>query len=215
MQYKTEWVEFPDVEILCKRIGASPTEKKADGRDHYTLPVIYDPHTKTVISDSLAITKYLDTTYPDTPALLPEGTHAFQNITYQLMRLTVMLPIMKIIISRVPQLLDSPSQEYFRKTREAAFGRRLEDMSGEDHWVALENGLEKFKVCLEENEKGKNILLGDDRITYADVQLAAVFVWMRTVCGDDSEDWKRFSDLHGGKWAKFMEQFAEYEHVDN
>ena len=44
LPFRTEWVEYPDVEALCKKIGAKPTEKKDDGRDHYTFPVIYDPN---------------------------------------------------------------------------------------------------------------------------------------------------------------------------
>lgn len=65
--FKTEWVEYPDIEPLCKRIGALPTSKKTDGRDHYTLPTIFDPSTGRAISDSLPIALYLDQTYPDSP----------------------------------------------------------------------------------------------------------------------------------------------------
>ncbi|KAI0682851.1 hypothetical protein BC835DRAFT_807562, partial [Cytidiella melzeri] len=47
--YRTEWVEYPDIEPLCKKIGGSATAKKEDGRDHYTLPMIYDPSTGEVV----------------------------------------------------------------------------------------------------------------------------------------------------------------------
>ncbi|KAJ8699426.1 hypothetical protein PTI98_002541 [Pleurotus ostreatus] len=35
--YQTVWVEYPDIEAVCKKIGASPTGEEAP---HYTLPVI-------------------------------------------------------------------------------------------------------------------------------------------------------------------------------
>ncbi|TFK31299.1 hypothetical protein BDQ12DRAFT_729683 [Crucibulum laeve] len=74
--YKTEWVEYPDIERVCKKIGIPPSTKKADGSDYYTLPAIYDASTNTGISDSLVIAAYLDKTYPDKPTLLPAGTEA-------------------------------------------------------------------------------------------------------------------------------------------
>ena len=214
MKYKTEWIEYPDIEALCKKIGAPPTEKKADGRDHYTLPAIYDPFTKIVVADSTAIVKYLDRTYPDTSQLFPEGTRAFQAITYHLIRPTVLSPILNIIVGRTWKLLNPPSQEYFRRTREASFGKRLEDIGGEEYWQALESGLGRIKESLEENGNAKDLLFAGNRITFADIQLASVLVWLRVVCGDDSEDWQRLGSIHDGKWARFMEQFAKFEQVD-
>ena len=74
------WVEYPDVEPLCKKIGAAPTGTKgADGSPLYTLPTIYDPNTKTAVSDSSKIVRYLDATYPSSgPTLLPAELDALQ-----------------------------------------------------------------------------------------------------------------------------------------
>lgn len=47
------------------RIGAKPTTTKPDRSPKYTLPVIYNPSTKLVISDSIVIAKYLEKQYPD------------------------------------------------------------------------------------------------------------------------------------------------------
>ncbi|GAW07249.1 AChain Crystal Structure Of Glutathione Transferase Gstfua3 From Phanerochaete Chrysosporium [Lentinula edodes] len=80
LSYRTEWIEYPDIEALCIKIGAAPTDVKADGiTPDYTLPVIYDPSTDKTISDSFAIALYLDTAYPDTPKLFPPGTQALQE----------------------------------------------------------------------------------------------------------------------------------------
>ncbi|KAF8824223.1 hypothetical protein HHX47_DHR8000375 [Lentinula edodes] len=90
LAYRTEWIEYPDIEALCIKIGAAPTDVKADGTSpEYTLPVIYDPSTNKAISDSFNIAQYLDTTYPDTPQLIPPGTRALQSGFTQYVNLRV------------------------------------------------------------------------------------------------------------------------------
>lgn len=90
------WVEYSDIgtseslsrdlsydacafaEALAKKIGAKPTEYKEGNRPWYTLPIIYDPLTKTVVTDSFDIAIYLDRQYPSTPVVFPPGTIALQ-----------------------------------------------------------------------------------------------------------------------------------------
>ena len=74
---KTVWVEYPDIEALYHTLGIPAASTKPDGSPYYALPVIQDPSTQRIISDSWAIVKYLDEAYPDTPTLLPKGTLAF------------------------------------------------------------------------------------------------------------------------------------------
>ena len=70
-------MDYPDIEALYKEIGASPVSDPFFPEPAYTLPVIYDPSTKSVISDSANIARYLDKAYPETPVLIPAGTDAF------------------------------------------------------------------------------------------------------------------------------------------
>ncbi|TDL20311.1 hypothetical protein BD410DRAFT_791099 [Rickenella mellea] len=72
LEYKTEWVEYPDIGPLAKKIGALPTSIGAT-RELYTVPIIHDHATGKVASDSFAIAQYLDETYPDQPKLFPAG----------------------------------------------------------------------------------------------------------------------------------------------
>lgn len=213
MKYKTEWIEYPDIEEHCKRIGAPPTEKKPDGRDHYTLPVIYDPNTKTVVADTETIAKYLEKTYPGTPRLFPEGTHAFQAAFSQFLVPTTVATFY-IIVDRICSLLNPRSVEYFRRTREEAFGKKLEELASEGDWKKLESELDSLKKCLDANGEGKDLLLMGDKITWADIEIASWLRWMKMVVGEESEDWKRLTTLHGGRWAKIGEQFARYEYID-
>lgn len=193
-----------------------PSGKKLDGRDHYTLPVIYDPNTKEVVEDSAKIAKYLDDAYPDTPRLFPAGTDAFQAMFHDFIWQNVGIPLYLNIMADTAASLLPRSQEYFRSTREKQFGKKLEQLSGEEVWKKLEAGLEKLKEYLEKNGEGNNLLLmgAQGGITYSDIQVAAILVWAKLVWGENSENWKRLVGSHGEHWVRFCAQFAQFERVD-
>lgn len=54
---------------------------RKNGTPYYSLPVIQDPNTgeEKIISDSARIAEYLDSTYPDTPKIVPVGTYTLQK----------------------------------------------------------------------------------------------------------------------------------------
>ena len=79
LDFVTEWVEFCDIKDLYERLGLPPSPADATGgRGPHTLPVIYDPSTGAIRSDSAQIIQYLDKTYPHTHRLFPEGTTGLQ-----------------------------------------------------------------------------------------------------------------------------------------
>jgi glutathione S-transferase len=213
LKYRTEWIEFPDIEERLKKLGVPPSETGADGKGYYSLPVIYDPSTKSYVVDSTEIIKYLDKRYPDTPQLIPASTAALQTVTLLLIVPSVMAPLLFVLLNSINGLLSPRSQVYFRSTREAKFGKPLEEIGTEDDWKALESGLAKLKVSLDANGEGKDLLFTGDKITLADIQLASLLVWARIIFGEESEGWKRITSLHEGKWKRFLQQFAPYESV--
>lgn len=77
--YRTEWVEYPQIESLAQRLGVKPTSLKADRvMPEYTLPIIHDESTGVSIANSLPIALYLEETYPGSPRLFPEGSKALR-----------------------------------------------------------------------------------------------------------------------------------------
>lgn len=216
LKYKTEWVEYPDIEPVLKKLGALPADKKPDGRDHYTLPVIYDPNTKKVVEDSAKIAKYLDDAYPNTPRLFPVGTDAFQAMFHDFIWSDVGHPLLLNILADTADSLLPRSQEYFRSTREENYGMKLEELRGEKVWKKVEAGLEKLEGYLAKNGEGNDLLLmgAQGGITYSDIQVASILLWARLVWGESSENWKRLAGFHGGKWGRFCAQFAKFEQVD-
>ncbi|KAG1849933.1 hypothetical protein DFJ58DRAFT_716874 [Suillus subalutaceus] len=65
LPFVTIWVEYSDISIAMKSIGAKPS-KRRNGSD--------DPNTGFVVADSLAIAEYLDKTYPEKP-VIPRGAN--------------------------------------------------------------------------------------------------------------------------------------------
>lgn len=213
--YKTEWVEYPDIQPLCLRIGIAPTGTD-NGKPYYSLPAIHDPSTGVAMADSLLIAKYLDKTYPDTPKLFPHDSfaviHGF-NTAYT----ARLAPINPFIIPRVNLKLNPASEVYFRRTREEDFGKRLEDViptgeEGEKEWKKMEDGLHVVAGWLKSNEAAGPFVMGNT-VSYADCVLAAFTVWMKLIFGEDSKEWKDVKSWDEGRWEKVIEVMKDYSAV--
>lgn len=211
--YKTEWVEYPDIEDLCKKIGAPAIDKKADGRPHYTLPVIFDPSTGLAITDSFLIAQYLDKQYPDTPKLLPQGTEVLQHAFFAAMRPN-MDAIWQFSLPKTNSLLNSKSEVYFRRTREKMFGKALEDLFPEGEgrevqWARLRDGYGVIDGWFRYATEGPYVM--GKTVTFTDFVLAGYLVWMRTIFGEDSPEWTDIASWHGGRWGALVKSFGQYE----
>ena len=178
--------------------------------------MIYDPASKKAVVDSWDIARYLDDAYPDTPRVFPPGTVALQAAFHDFVWGTLGMPVFMTVIAGTCAALPPRSQEYFRTTREAAFGTKLEALGTEEQWVKVEAAFGTLKGYLEKNGGGKDMLiLGEPgKITYSDIQVAAILVWARIIHGGDSKEWKRLASMHDGKWGKYLEQFSKYEAAD-
>ena len=51
LPFDTVWVEGPDIAPTLKQIGASPN-KRSDGSEWYTVPVLDDPNTGAIVTNS-------------------------------------------------------------------------------------------------------------------------------------------------------------------
>ncbi|GAW07250.1 glutathione S-transferase [Lentinula edodes] len=195
LAYRTEWIEYPDIEALCIKIGAAPTDVKADGTTpEYTLPVIFDPSTNKAISDSFNIAQYLDTTYPDTPRLIPPGTRALQSGFAQYVNL------------RVKSILG----------QEALYNVKIEEWAPQGEHRAREwKGLRRALISLDghyreaKEETGGDFLCGVDP-SFVDFALAGILQWSKHILGAESEEWNDILSWQEGKWANFMSRLERY-----
>lgn len=210
--FKTEWVEFPDIEPVLKKIGGAPTEKKKDGSDRYTLPAIHDDKTGKVIVDSEAIALYLDNTYPDTPKLFPSGLHA--AITMQRTFFSTNFPVWGIVLPAVGNILNARSEEYSRRRREEVFGKKLEELASpgplrDAEWTKVKEGLERVAEVYDKNGEGKVFFFGDV-FTFADACTVGYVLCLQIALGAESEEWKSVANWSGGRWGKLLEETKKW-----
>ncbi|EIN12738.1 hypothetical protein PUNSTDRAFT_34993, partial [Punctularia strigosozonata HHB-11173 SS5] len=210
LPFKTIWVEFPDIADVCKKIGAPPTGIR-DGSPSYTLPVIQDPLTGKVISDSWAIAEYLDDTYPVRPPLFPPGTRGLQWAFTDTVKEVAIGELIDNMMFPTYQLLRPRSQEYFRPTREKVYGCRLEEISTAEtrteQWAKVEAGFTRIADVIKKNGQGSQHVMGITA-SFSDLFLAAWLVWIRQALG--GEEWENVRCWNGGFWGKFMDALNEY-----
>jgi len=207
--YKTEWVEYPEIEETLKKLGGAPTSKKKDGGDHYTLPAIYDSSTGKSVTDSMNIAIYLDEEYPDTPPLFPNGTHAATELLSSHFKSTVAITLSPLMLPPCCASLNPPSAEYFRRTREQSYGKKLEDFTPpgpirEEAWAKVKEGFNLLAGMYAKNGEGKHYFFGEV-FSFADAIVAGGLVWVRIILRPESEEWKTVASWNEGRWAKLLE----------
>ncbi|EPQ57497.1 hypothetical protein GLOTRDRAFT_74336 [Gloeophyllum trabeum ATCC 11539] len=208
LPYKTVWVEYPDIAAHCHKIGAPPTGQR-DGKPLYTLPVIKDPNTNAVVSDSYAIAEYLDAHYAAPRPLIPAGTEGLQAAFFKAVTDTALRSVLHpTILKRVSEFLNPPSQEYFIRTREAVWGK-LDDVcppgpKREQQMKAAKAGFDIVNGWYAKAGEDKLYLMGDTP-SWADIIVAAYTLSIKRIHGENSDEWRQLSSWHGGRWAKLVD----------
>ncbi|KAJ7038014.1 hypothetical protein C8F04DRAFT_1091073, partial [Mycena alexandri] len=216
LAYKTVWIEYPDIEDLCKEIGAEPTGVRKNGASYYSLPVIHDPKTGAIVSDSVRIADYLDSTYSDTPRVIPAGTHTLQKAFQVAYDQATDPSVRQYILPAVAKILRPKSEEYYVRTREASFGKKLINVvpTGEAHdtvWKEVETGFGKVDQWMNEGmNNGAPFVMGNSP-TFTDFMIAGEMQWFMKGFGEDSDLFKDMMKWHGGRWAKLLKDLKKYE----
>src|SRR5260221_4500064 len=91
------------------------------------VPVLIDG--KTSVADSWTIANYLEDSYPDRPSLFGgEGGRAMGRMLNWWGDVTVIGGMFPLIVAHIPGNLKPVDAVYFRQTREARFGKPLEEV---------------------------------------------------------------------------------------
>lgn len=208
----TTWVEFHDVARVCEELGVKPMPTS---NPPYTLPVIYDPSTKALVSDSAVIARYLDEKFPNTPKLIPAGTDTLHASFDAAFMSTLLIKWLYVFIPALNPQLSPKSQEYFRSTREAVFGK-LEEMApvGPVRDGRMKDLRDAFSTIAKWHEMDgvpKEFVMGD-KMCYADLTIAAFLLPMKKVLGENSEEWQAINkQWDGGRWGRLLSAVAKYE----
>jgi glutathione S-transferase len=166
------------------------------------VPVIRDgDHT---VHDSWAIACYLEDTYPDRPSLFGCDTgRAVTHFVNSYMNTVVHPALARLILADIHAVLHEMDKTYFRESREARFGKTLEEVSAdrEGNLAAVRRALVPLDDTLAQQD-----WFGGDGPAYADYLVFGAFQWARAVSpvklaepGSHLAAWnERVLDLHGG-----------------
>jgi glutathione S-transferase len=141
------------------------------------VPVLLDGDKPIV--DSWVIANYLEDTYPDRPSLFGgEGGRAMARMLNWWGDVTVMGGMFPLIVADIPAHLKPVDAAYFRKTREARFGKPLEEVvAGRDKAVeGFRKSLDPLRLTLWTQK-----YLGGATPNYADYIVFGPFQWARVV----------------------------------
>ena len=187
----------------------------ADGSPKYTLPAIYDPSTGVYLADSFAIAEYLEKTYHDTPRLFPSNSAGLQAIVDGAFMSTALGAAWRFILPATCAKLHPRSAAFFRRARELDFGMPLDDVlpKGDEapiEWAKFQEDLGKVEAWYA--KIGGPFLMGNVP-SWADFAVAGSLVWMRSVWGEKSTEWKDIASWQGGRWRILLDNLKQYETV--
>ncbi|KIK51633.1 hypothetical protein GYMLUDRAFT_181206 [Collybiopsis luxurians FD-317 M1] len=210
LEYKTIFIEYPDVEATIKKIGAKPTGTQPNGQPWYTLPAIVDDSTGVALAESADIAEYLDKTYPDTPRAIPEGSHAlqaaFRDAYYP--KLSAFFPF---LVPCMEQVMNPPSAKHFRAEYEAIFGATLEDVfpKGDarvEAWKKWTDTISSIDAWMRPEDEW---IMGD-KPSFADFIIAGFVLSAKTFFGEDSQEWKDITTINNGRWGRMAKNLEKY-----
>jgi glutathione S-transferase len=141
------------------------------------VPVLLDG--EKAIVDSWVIANYLEDTYPERPSLFGgAGGRAMARMIGWWGDIAVVGGIFPLIVADIPGHLAEVDAAYFRKSREARFGKPLEDVMAarEQAVVAFRRSLDPMRLTLKTQP-----YLGGETPNYADYIVFGGFQWARVV----------------------------------
>ncbi|WP_316163155.1 glutathione S-transferase family protein [Bradyrhizobium sp. SZCCHNRI20481] len=141
------------------------------------VPVMLDGDR--AVADSWTIANYLEDTYPDRPSLFGgAGGRAMARFLNAWGDIAIVGGIFPLIIADIPKNLAAEDADYFRKSREARFGKSLEEvMATRDQAViGFRRSLEPLRQTLK-----TQAFIGGDAPDYADYIVFGGFQWARVV----------------------------------
>ena len=186
------------LEADCIPWRFTETDRLAFAR-HDKVPVLVDGDT--VVVESWEIAEYLDRTYPEAPLLGAAAPHI--RLIAAWVDHTLHGALIRLVVSDIFTMLDEPAASYFRASREARLGARLEAVTAdrEARLPAFRALLQPLRVALRAGP-----FLGGARPDYADYAVFGAFQWARVVSPlvlvedvDPVHPWiERMLDLYDG-----------------
>ncbi|KAK7963602.1 hypothetical protein PG996_008703 [Apiospora saccharicola] len=203
VDYKTEWLEYPDIKPRFEKHFQLP-----EGKPNYTIPTVILPG-GTYLEDSLAIAKKLEELYPE-PALAGIETPAYDRLAKDLLP-GILGDLRPIYFSLLPErVLNQASYEYWQTTRAVAMGLgkrpdELTDADRDEAWAKLaESGKLKQVTALLAVNEDKGPLFEGKEVSFVDFAWAGFLIFWKRI---GEAEYEKILELTGGKerHLKFLE----------
>ncbi|KAJ9608693.1 hypothetical protein H2200_006464 [Cladophialophora chaetospira] len=167
--YKTQWVEYPDLKPTFQKFGIPPN---TSGPYEYTSPTVLLPSGEYVM-DSRPIANKLESLHP-TPSLHLDSPYLARMEEFLPKAVNAVRPVFMPLVPKV--FLNTPSAEYFTKSREKSVGKSLDEYAQgkEQAFEDVKPFVKELGGWFAENSEGP-FLLGKE-VSYADVM---VLGWLR------------------------------------
>ncbi|TGZ80727.1 hypothetical protein EX30DRAFT_49878 [Ascodesmis nigricans] len=236
LPYSTSWVALPDIAKVRSSLKVPPCRKFADGTDFFTLPIIKDSATDSLVGDSFDIAVYLQNTYPNSGAgdLFPP-----QTIDYVFTHdLALLVPLSECRKSEFPEYakfnmyIDAAFSAHVQLTLQgfpfdpataeiskAEFVRRAGVTCWEDFALVGEER-DKMKDSLRNmlgglaklflRDTSGPFLLGT-RASYADLIVGGWLRMMRATLPES--EWEEVRSWHGGLFGRLHDALEVYAEV--
>ena len=141
------------------------------------VPVLLDGDNAVI--DSWVIANYLEDAYPDRPSLFGgDGGRAMSRMLNWWGDITVVGGMFPLIVADIPGHLAPADAAYFRTSREARFGKPLEEVTAnrDTTVVGFRKSLDPLRLTLK-----SQLFLGGTQPNYADYIMFGGFQWARAV----------------------------------
>ncbi|KAG1766149.1 hypothetical protein EDD22DRAFT_1011817 [Suillus occidentalis] len=211
LPFQTVWLECPEIKPFYEQHSLAPTTlrvTKETATPIHTLPVIMDPNTNRLITDSFVIAQYLDEQYPDTPKVMPNNITALVYVFQTAIHNTVMGTVL-LATFRGAQKLNPVSKEYVIRTRTEQFGIPWEQFvtpeKREQQWNAMRAACDTMDGWYA-TSSGQFIL--GDTPCFADFMVAGLYKWIQYYFED--QEWEEVKRWNGGRWMRLVKATDKY-----
>jgi glutathione S-transferase len=214
VQYKTEWVDMPDVASVRKRLDVAPNRTFFDGTPFYTLPIIQDLSTGEIVGDSFDNALYLDRTYTEathTPSLFPPSTIALQRAWNKQID-NIFAPFVSLCVEGIP--LNPETAEITK----ASFVFRSQKEKWEDFHLSADERTKRLAQSKETlgglaafYRDAESPFLGGENPIYADLIVGAWLAFCRIAL--PAKEWEEVQTWQDGMWGKLDRALNKYAEI--
>ena len=102
----------------------------------------------------------------------------------------------------LPKFGTQRSEEYFRRAKGSSLGRPLNILEGAEkaeEWAKLRKVMNNIDESMAKTDTKGPFVMGDT-VSWADFFLSAFLMYIKTISGEDSEQWKDVTSWNAGRW---------------